>query len=185
MRADAERNRQLIMAAALETFAERGAHAPLEAIAKRAGIGIGTLYRHFPTREDLLNALLEPWAAEVDAACTAVIGGGDSPRAMMVAWLREYVARVRVYRDCTISLVSAMGDPSSPMRPKCDALIDATDRVLTACSPCVRDDVDGLTVNRMAGGIAIVADLNDLPTAATSALLERVADGVLAPTPAD
>ena len=110
MRADAERNRQLIMAAALETFAERGAHAPLEAIAKRAGIGIGTLYRLPDPRRPPERA---PGAVG-GRGRRRLHGGdrrGDSPRAMMVAWLREYVARVRVYRDCTISLVSAMGDP--------------------------------------------------------------------------
>jgi AcrR family transcriptional regulator len=181
MRADAERNRQRIMDAALEAFAKRGAHTPMEAIAKRAGVGIGTFYRHFPTREDLLNALLVPWAAEVEVTCAAVIAESNDPHELLLSWLTEYVACVRIYRSCTVGLVTAMGDPSSPMRPKCDALIAATGRVLDAAGPAVHADIDGLSLNRLAGGVAIVADLGDLDAKAIAVMLERIVDGILAP----
>jgi AcrR family transcriptional regulator len=58
LRADAQRNRDAILGAARETFAEEGLEAPLEEIARRAGVGIGTLYRRFPTRLDLIDAVL-------------------------------------------------------------------------------------------------------------------------------
>ena len=60
LRADAERNRERILAAARDVFAERGLDAPLEAIARRAGVGQATLYRRFPTRQDLLVAAVGP-----------------------------------------------------------------------------------------------------------------------------
>ena len=58
-RADAQRNRELLVAAAREAFADRGTDASLRDVARSAGVGIGTLYRHFPTREALLEALVE------------------------------------------------------------------------------------------------------------------------------
>ncbi|MEW9553056.1 TetR/AcrR family transcriptional regulator [Nonomuraea sp. NPDC050783] len=59
LRRDAQRNRDALVAAARQVLAERGLDAPLEAVAKRAGVAIGTLYRHFPERGDLMDALLE------------------------------------------------------------------------------------------------------------------------------
>ncbi|MEV0385226.1 helix-turn-helix domain-containing protein [Nonomuraea sp. NPDC050643] len=59
LRRDARRNRDALVAAAREVLAERGIEAPLEAVAKRAGVAIGTLYRHFPERGDLIDTLLE------------------------------------------------------------------------------------------------------------------------------
>jgi len=67
MRADAKRNYDKVVAAAKETFAETGASASLEAIARRAGVGIGTLYRHFPTRQALLEAV---YVGEVQQLCS-------------------------------------------------------------------------------------------------------------------
>src|SRR5829696_2163921 len=68
LRADAERNRERILAAAREVFAERGLDAPFDAIAQRAGVGQATLYRRFPRREDLIVACFAPNLAEYAAA---------------------------------------------------------------------------------------------------------------------
>jgi AcrR family transcriptional regulator len=73
LRADAQRNREAILAAAREVFAEQGIDAPLEEIARRAGVGIGTLYRRFPTRLDLVDAILTGAVEQhVEAAETAL-----------------------------------------------------------------------------------------------------------------
>ena len=66
MRADAQRNRQQLMTAATELFTERGVDVPLDEIARRAGVSIGTLYNHFPNRGALLDAVLPDWAAALD-----------------------------------------------------------------------------------------------------------------------
>jgi AcrR family transcriptional regulator len=73
LRADAERNRERILATARDVFAERGLNASLEDIARRAGVGVGTLYRRFPTREDLIGAVFaEKMASYADAVDVAL-----------------------------------------------------------------------------------------------------------------
>jgi AcrR family transcriptional regulator len=89
LRADARRNRQRILAAARSVFAEQGLAAPLEEIAGRAGVGIATLYRRFPTREDLIVASFE---REMDT----YVGAVDEALRAADAWsgFRGYVERV-------------------------------------------------------------------------------------------
>src|SRR5829696_6098300 len=77
LRADAERNRERIVAAARDVFAERGLDAPLEAIAQRAGVGQATLYRRFPTRQDLLVAAFGPKLAAYTEALDRTLKGPD------------------------------------------------------------------------------------------------------------
>ncbi len=78
LRADAARNRAAIVAVAREVFAEQGLAAPLEAIAARAGVGIATLYRRFPTREKLVAAALTEKVAEYAEAAEQALAVGDS-----------------------------------------------------------------------------------------------------------
>ena len=78
LRADAERNRERILAAARDVFAERGLDAPLEAIAQRAGVGQATLYRRFPRREDLIVACFAPQLAEYAAAVEEALAAPDA-----------------------------------------------------------------------------------------------------------
>jgi AcrR family transcriptional regulator len=68
MRADARRNYEALLAAARELFLEQGADAPMDEVAKRAGVGAGTLYRHFPTRNDLIAAV---YVTDIEALCDA------------------------------------------------------------------------------------------------------------------
>ncbi|WP_027344475.1 TetR/AcrR family transcriptional regulator [Hamadaea tsunoensis] len=77
LRADAARNRDRLLAAAGEVFAERGLDAPLEEIARRAGVSIGTLYNHFPARDDLFDAIFPPRMAVLDAAAQEALADPD------------------------------------------------------------------------------------------------------------
>ena len=77
MRADAQRNREALAAAAAELFAERGVHVPLDEIAGRAGVSIGTLYNHFPNRGALLDVLLPERLAELDRLAGAALADRD------------------------------------------------------------------------------------------------------------
>jgi len=77
MRADAARNRECILEAARATFAEQGTNAPLEEIARRAGVGIATLYRRFPCRADLVTAAFEPKLAQYAEAARAATSEPD------------------------------------------------------------------------------------------------------------
>src|SRR5215217_2994320 len=78
LRADAERNRERILTAAREVFAERGLDAPFEAIAQRAGVGQATLYRRFPRRQDLIVACFAPKLAEYAAAVEEALAATDA-----------------------------------------------------------------------------------------------------------
>jgi AcrR family transcriptional regulator len=91
MRADARENREKLLRAASEQFAAAGPDVSLEAIARAAGVGIGTLYRHFPTREALIEAV---YRNEVDHLCAAAgeLLGQLAPAAALAAWMERFVA---------------------------------------------------------------------------------------------
>jgi len=112
LRADALRNRERILTAAEEVFLERGANAALEEVAKRAGVGIGTLYRRFPTREDLLAAAYSDrflTFAETSRSRDAKL----DPLSAMRVYLEELVQHTNVYRGLAASLgtVLQVGTP--------------------------------------------------------------------------
>src|SRR5215470_17754618 len=90
-RADARRNRERLLAAATAAFAEQGADAPLEDIARRAGVGIGTLYRHFPTRLALQEGVFR---SQVDAVCATAdeLIGTVSPEQAFAGSVRAIAA---------------------------------------------------------------------------------------------
>lgn len=77
LRADAVRNRQQLLTAAADLFTERGVDVPLDEIARRAGVSIGTLYNHFPSRGALLDAVLPDWVAEVNRLAEAALADSD------------------------------------------------------------------------------------------------------------
>ncbi|MEV0379486.1 TetR/AcrR family transcriptional regulator [Nonomuraea sp. NPDC050643] len=93
LRADARRKREAILAAAVDVFAERGIEIALDEVARRAGVGIGTLYRHFPTREALITGA---YVREIDLLCDGV---DDLLAAMpadeaLIAWMQRFVGYV-------------------------------------------------------------------------------------------
>jgi AcrR family transcriptional regulator len=89
-RADAERNRDKILAAARAAFAGSDTQVSMAEISRRAGVGMATLYRNFPSRRELLEAL---YADEVNAVCEAAgTAGGETPGAVLMAWLHRFFA---------------------------------------------------------------------------------------------
>jgi AcrR family transcriptional regulator len=101
-RADARRNFDALLAAAREAFAERGTEASLEDIARRAGVGIGTLYRNFPTRRHLFDAV---YAGEIGGLCEEAERMADLPPwDALVTWLRRFVAYAATKRAICESL---------------------------------------------------------------------------------
>src|ERR1700760_1469334 len=88
-RADARRNYDKVVAAAREAFTEGGAETSLEGIARRAGVGIGTLYRNFPNRQALLESV---YVDELEAMCQSAAGlDTDDPFEALRSWLRRFV----------------------------------------------------------------------------------------------
>jgi len=108
-RADAKRNVDALLTAAKAVFAASGVDAPAKEIADRAGVGVGTLYRHFPLRSDLVIAVLEH---EVDACIEEgeTLSASEEPLAALTRWLRRYTDFVATKRGLAAALHS--GDPA-------------------------------------------------------------------------
>src|SRR4051794_4993969 len=102
-RADAQRNRDKILAAARTAFGEAGAEVSMAEVARRAGVGMATLYRNFPGRRELLEAL---YRGEVDALCAAADAvEGETPGARLEAWLRRFFTYFTTKRPIAAELL--------------------------------------------------------------------------------
>ena len=87
MRADAQRNYDRILEVARQVFAERGHDASMDEIAKRSGVGPGTLYRHFPNRDTLYDALMKDWVARIHASADKAVASELPPREVLLGRL--------------------------------------------------------------------------------------------------
>jgi AcrR family transcriptional regulator len=124
-RADARRNRDAILTAARETFEAEGVLASLDGIALRAGVGNATLYRNFPTRDDLLAAVIESSiAAALDAADE--LSRTLPPREALSQWLVQLTWRLHIWHDLPSCLVTALDGTDSPMTSACAPLTART-----------------------------------------------------------
>jgi AcrR family transcriptional regulator len=181
VRADAQRNYDRIVEVARQVFRERGYDASLDDIAKLAGVGPGTLYRHFPKRENLLDAVMQSWVDKVNDTADKALTHEGTQRDLLVNWFVEYVGLISQHKGAPAKLTSAMGNPDSPIVTKCQALAQANGRVIDQLREdgAVRDDVETIQVCRLVGGIATVADQSDLDADAVRPMLEVVADGLL------
>jgi AcrR family transcriptional regulator len=181
VRADAKRNYDRIVEVAREVFREQGYDASLDEVAKRAGVGPGTLYRHFPKRENLLDAIMQSWVDRVTETADKALAHEGSDRDLLLSWFEQYVALISQHKGAPAKITSAMGDPASPIMTKCQVLARANDRVLERlrADGTLRDGVETMQICRLVGGVATVADQADLDAAAVRPMLEVVADGLL------
>lgn len=183
LRADAQRNRDRLVEAARAAFRERGADCSLDEIAKRAGVGPGTLYRHFPTRDDLIDAVMKDWADRILQDAQQVTEAGLSPRETLQTWFQRFVANVGVYQGAARKVLAAVDDPSSPIYRKCQVLATANERVLAHVreAGALREGVDPREVLRLVSGVSAVVDNSGPEGAQAEPMLAIVIDGVLAP----
>jgi AcrR family transcriptional regulator len=153
-RADARRNYDKLLAAARETFAEEGSGATLEEISRRAGVGIGTLYRHFPSREDLLEAT---YLDSVEAICGAAAEHADEePWEALTGWLREVVSFVSTKRALAEEMFAYL-DRDAPVFKSCSGAIYGVGEPLLLRAQkagAVREDVNIADVTKMVSSIA-------------------------------
>src|SRR5258707_3502304 len=107
-RADSTRNRQLLIDAAKAGFSEVGLNVSLEDLARRAGVGIGTLYRHFPTRDCLMEAV---YRHQVELLCTAAddLLATKDPDEALTLWMERFVGHVATKRGMAMALKSVIG----------------------------------------------------------------------------
>jgi len=156
VRADVRRNRARLIAAARETFQRDGAGASLEGVARLAGVGIGTLYRHFPTRQDLLEALLAGAYDEL-AARARELAGSPSPGDALLEWLRAFVSGITAFPGmaaaAVVSLGEDRGEASRPLREAGAVLFDRARE-----SGDVRPGAAFTDVLRLAGAIAMITE---------------------------
>lgn len=184
MRADARRNREKLIEAARAVFREAGSQASLDDVAKRAGVGPGTLYRHFPTRDDLIDAVMKDWSLRIEADADAASVDPRPAPEVLRDWFGRFVDNVGIYRGAAAKLMSAMDDESSPIYRKCQVLVAANAKVLGGLADRgeLRSGVDDREVMRLISGVASVADNVGFDTARASGMIDIVITGIVAPT---
>ncbi|NUP40783.1 MAG: TetR/AcrR family transcriptional regulator [Streptomyces sp.] len=161
MRADARRNYERLLKVAAEAFAEHGENASLDDIAKRAGVGSGTLYRHFPTRQALLEAVYVD-AIEAIAARADDLARELPPGEALVEWLNELSAGMIQVRGLKSLLGSAVTDGSNAVVTACgNSVKSAAERLVGAAQQegALRKDVEPIEILRLAHGVATASEL--------------------------
>jgi AcrR family transcriptional regulator len=161
-RADAQRNRERILGVAKQEFTRSGANASLEEIAKKAGVGPGTLYRHFPTREELLVAVYQSEMEKL-AATERTFADTLPPVEALRAWLLLFVDAVETKQIIAPVLNTLVGDPKKVFEASY-AQIHAAIRALVKRaikSGDMRKDLDAIDLLRALVGVANVATSPD------------------------
>jgi AcrR family transcriptional regulator len=156
-RADARRNYDKVLAAAREAFAEGGESTALEEIARRAGVGIGTLYRHFPNRQALVEAL---YIGEVEEICRAAeeLETAD-PWEALTGWFERFIGYIATKHALAAELTNFLS-PDAPLFKSCRTALWAAGEPLLARAQAegvVRPDVEIGDVIHMVMGIAKVS----------------------------
>ncbi|HUI02237.1 MAG TPA: TetR/AcrR family transcriptional regulator [Acidimicrobiales bacterium] len=178
MRADARRNYERLVAAAREVFAAEGDGASMEAVARKAAVGVGTLYRHFPRRIDLVEAVYTTDVDElVDAAEDAVARLG--PWEAVVAFLEAFVRYAQSKRTFLNELREAFEEHPDLKLASRERIDAATDMVIRRAQQAgvVRDDVDGADVTQLLGPMCTSPTIT---RDQTSRLLPMILDGLKA-----
>lgn len=166
MRADARRNFDALLRAAMIVFTDAGVDAPMRAVAAKAGVGVGTLYRHFPQRSDLIKALIRR-EVECCVEAAATFGASQRPDEALASWMVRLVDLVAMKRGLGPALHS--GDPayrslpdyvSSQLTPALSGLLDAA-----AADGAISTDVDARELLFAALRVAAPASEGDVAQA--------------------
>jgi AcrR family transcriptional regulator len=174
-RVDATRNRDALLAAARRLLDEHGPHVPLDEIAKAAEVANATLYRHFPTRADLIVAVYAEEVGALSDLSEQLLNRPD-PGQALADWLRAFVQHVVTKRDLALALPDAPGDKRGALFADWHATMrDAAARLLTRAQAdgTVRSDLRTDDLLALATGIA----LTGLPTPRLKKLLELIRHG--------
>jgi AcrR family transcriptional regulator len=175
LRADARENRERIIAAAENVFMEQGNKASLEAVAKRAGVGIGTLYRRFATRDDLLAATYSDRLLTLAQTCRDSMAQMDARGA-----LRDYVEGIVVHVNIYQGLAASIGTVLQSGTPGCDALRDVGIMLLEQAQRCgaVRADVTITDMVYVITAISLAVEQEKASPARIAQLASLFLDGV-------
>jgi AcrR family transcriptional regulator len=165
-RADAVRNRARYVETAAAVFAARGADASLEEIARGAGVGIGTLYRHFPTRDDLVAAVFHDRIDELEALADELLAS-DAPGDALATWLHAQLEQASTCRGLAAEAMLTMLAHTDAPSP-CESMRQAGAALLARAQAAgdVRDGVDIDDLVRMVQAVTLAAEESDDPAAA-------------------
>jgi AcrR family transcriptional regulator len=173
-RADAERNRDKILAAARAAFAEPDAEVSMAEISRRAGVGMATLYRNFPGRQELLEAL---YIDEVDAVCTAAETIDDeTPGAALAAWLHRFFAFTTGKRHIAGELLKQT-DYTNPLFKNNRTRVITAARPLLAAAQHSGEVRADLTLEQILDMIVAIATIRG-DTGYTGPILQAALDGL-------
>jgi AcrR family transcriptional regulator len=150
LRADARRNRDRIRDSAAEVFAEQGIDAPMDDIARRAGVGVGTIYRHFPTKEALFEAIVSHRVDELGDEAEALADTED-PGAAFFDYLTRMTERGLTNRALIATMTETPGFDLAVLRTRSDRMMAALSHLLARAqeASAVRADVDAADVKAL------------------------------------
>jgi AcrR family transcriptional regulator len=178
-RADARENKRHLLEAAHQVFMKKGPEATLEEIARRAEVGIGTLYRHFPTRFDLVEAV---YAEQIEALISRANELADTlpPREALAAWLRALADHMTTYKPLKACLVAFQGEKDRTSHPWRDRLLAAERRLLSEAEKAgvVRPGLDPSSLLHLVHGITVAAEKAADSARQTEAFLDIMIDGL-------
>ncbi|WP_064458659.1 TetR/AcrR family transcriptional regulator [Streptomyces hygroscopicus] len=158
LRADAQRNREKILATAVRVFAEEGLNAHLERIAREAGVGTGTLYRNFPTRELLIEAAYRSELARLCDAAPELLATLP-PREALRAWLGRFMDYANAKLGMADALRGVVASGVNPYARSHDMIQDALSRLMDAAvtAGVIRSDISATDMFAALTGIALAS----------------------------
>ncbi|GIM93744.1 TetR/AcrR family transcriptional regulator [Paractinoplanes toevensis] len=179
VRDDARRNRERILEVARVAVREQGTQTSLREIARRAEVGMGTLYRHFPSREALLDQLTHRRFDHLGKRAAQLANAAD-PAGALTAWLTEFAYGCAAYRGLPDEILATFADETSSLHPACVDLQNAVQRLLTAAQAAgaIRPD---LTAGELFALVAAVAWIAEQAPIARERLLDLILSGLEQP----
>ncbi|MEY9857151.1 AcrR family transcriptional regulator [Catenulispora sp. GAS73] len=160
MRADALRNRERLVEVAQSAFATHGIETSLEEIARQAGVGIGTLYRRFPRREDLIAAVLAERYLKLAECAQTLAECREDADAAFTEWLTLLIEHMAIYRGLSLAVKEAIHDQSTALGQTCKEMMDAGTRLLERGqrAEAFRSDVNFWDVMSLCSGIVTAVE---------------------------
>ncbi len=176
-RADAERNRERILRTARATFSEPGAAVSMAEVSRRAGVGMATLYRNFPSRRELLEAL---YVDEVDAICAAAKEiAGDTPASTLAAWLSRFQEFIASKHQIATELLEQT-DRDNPVFDSSRARVLAAGRPILLAAQQSREVRDDLALEQVLDMVIAVSAIRG-DSGYLKPILQATLDGIRRP----
>jgi AcrR family transcriptional regulator len=159
-RADAQRNERTLLDAAAKVFVTSGVHAPVREIATKAGVGVGTIYRHFPTRADLIIAVYRHQVETCAQAGSTLLASSATPHAALTQWVAMFVEFLTTKHGLATALRSDHASFDALHAYFLDRLVPVCARLLDAATDAgeIRGDVDAYAFLRGIGNLCIGAE---------------------------